>query len=56
VNNITYAAFGDVMSYWSFFPAESGWGRIPVWGFAAVDASNVDGLVAGERVYGYFPM
>ncbi|MCJ7439626.1 MAG: DUF2855 family protein [Acidimicrobiia bacterium] len=60
-NNITYAAFGDIMSYWSFFPAEPGWGRIPVWGFATVDASNieasgVDGLVPGERVYGYFPM
>jgi hypothetical protein len=60
-NNITYAAFGDVMSYWSFFPAEPGWGRIPVWGFATVDASNVeesnvDGLAPGERIYGYFPM
>jgi len=55
-NNITYAAFGDIMSYWGFFPAEPGWGRIPVWGFATVDASNVEGLVSGERVYGYFPM
>ena len=55
-NNITYAAFGDIMSYWGFFPAEPGWGRIPVWGFATVDASGVEGLVPGERVYGYFPM
>jgi len=30
-NNITYATFGEAMSYWSFFPAEAGWGRIPVW-------------------------
>ena len=35
-NNITYAMFGQAMSYWSFFPAEEGWGRMPVWGFAEV--------------------
>ena len=55
-NNITYAAFGDLMSYWDFFPAEPGWGRIPVWGFATVEASGVEGLVPGERIYGYLPM
>lgn len=42
------------MSYWDFFPAEAGWGRIPVWGFADVAASEHDGLAAGRRVYGYF--
>ena len=26
-NNITYAVFGDGMSYWDFFPAPDGWGR-----------------------------
>jgi hypothetical protein len=56
-NNVTYAAFGDAMRYWDFFPAAGeGWGRVPVWGFADVEASNVDGIAAGERVYGYFPM
>ena len=25
-NNITYAAFGDQMSYWNFFPAAEGFG------------------------------
>lgn len=55
-NNITYGAFGDVMGYWNFFPAEDGWGRVPVWGFADVVASCVDALAVGERVYGYFPM
>lgn len=55
-NNVTYAAFGDAMQYWNFFPASDGWGRVPVWGFADVEASNVDGLAAGRRVYGYFPM
>ncbi|QCI69066.1 DUF2855 family protein [Phreatobacter stygius] len=55
-NNITYAAFGDQMSYWDFFPAAEGFGRIPVWGFADVVASGVEGLAVGERIYGYFPM
>jgi len=56
-NNVTYAAFGDGMRYWDFFPAaDDGWGRVPVWGFAVVETSNVDGIDAGERVYGYLPM
>lgn len=55
-NNITYAVFGDLMGYWQFFPTEPGWGRIPVWGFATVDASTVATLPVGERFYGYFPM
>ncbi len=55
-NNITYGAFGDVMGYWNFFPAEDGWGRVPVWGFADVAASRAEGIADGERVYGYFPM
>jgi NADPH:quinone reductase-like Zn-dependent oxidoreductase len=55
-NNITYGAFGDAMRYWHFFPAEDGWGRIPVWGFAEVLASRADGVRPGERVYGYLPM
>jgi hypothetical protein len=52
-NNITYAMFGEAMSYWSFFPAEEGWGRIPVWGFADVVESRQDALREGTRVYGY---
>ena len=36
-NNITYAAFGDAMQYWAFFPTgHDGWGYMPVWGFADV--------------------
>lgn len=55
-NNITYAAYGDVMRYWQFFPTgDTAWGHMPVWGFADVVASAVDGLVPGERFYGYFP-
>lgn len=54
-NNITYAMFGEGMSYWGFFPAPQGWGRMPVWGFAEVSDSRVDALQAGTRVYGYLP-
>ena len=56
-NNITYAAFGDAMNYWSFFPVtREGWGVIPVWGFGHVVQSLHPGVAVGERLYGYFPM
>jgi hypothetical protein len=54
-NNVTYAVMGDVMSYWKFFPAPDGWGRVPMWGFADVERSEADGLEAGTRLYGYLP-
>lgn len=54
-NNVTYAVFGEAMSYWDFFPAEDGWGRVPVWGFAEVERSEAEGVEAGTRVYGYLP-
>jgi hypothetical protein len=55
-NNVTYAVAGDMLSYWSFFPAETGWGRIPVWGFADIVRSRHDGVSEGERVFGYLPI
>lgn len=56
-NNITYAAFGDAMHYWDFFPSgEDGWGIIPVWGFGSVVQSEHADVALGERLYGYFPM
>ena len=56
-NNITYAAFGEAMKYWQFFPTgDAEWGCIPVWGFAEVVESRADGVLPGERLYGYFPM
>ncbi|MDP3612920.1 MAG: DUF2855 family protein, partial [Rubrivivax sp.] len=55
-NNITYAAFGEAMQYWQFFPAPvPAWGCLPVWGFAVVSESRAEGVEVGERVYGYFP-
>ena len=56
-NNITYAAFGEAMKYWEFFPSgDAAWGNIPVWGFAEVAESRAEGVAVGERCYGYFPM
>jgi hypothetical protein len=54
-NNVTYAVMGEAMSYWSFFPAADGWGRVPVWGFAEVERSEAEGVEAGTRIYGYLP-
>jgi uncharacterized protein DUF2855 len=54
-NNITYAVFGEAMSYWDFFPAEEGWGRVPVWGFAEVEDPGDTGLEKGTRIFGYLP-
>ena len=56
-NNVTYAAFGESMHYWDFFPSgDAASGCIPVWGFATVSASLHDGVPAGTRLYGYFPI
>ncbi len=55
-NNITYALLGDMLNYWAFFPADEGWGRIPVWGFGEVLRSQHEAIAEGERIYGYFPM
>ena len=54
-NNITYAVMGEAMNYWDFFPAEDGWARMPVWGYADVVESNAEGVPEGTRVYGYLP-
>ena len=59
-NNISYAAFGEAMNYWAFFPvsaeATTHWGRIPAWGFGTVVASLHSEVALGQRLYGYFPM
>jgi hypothetical protein len=44
------------MQYWQFFPApDPAWGCLPVWGFATVQESLVEGLAVGRRVWGYLP-
>ena len=58
-NNITYAAAGDMIGYWKFFPPfgekTEGWGVIPVWGFGEVIQSNHPEVPVGDRLFGYFP-
>ncbi len=56
-NNITYAAMGEMLEYWRFFPSgEPGWGIVPVWGFGTVTESLHPQVAVGERLYGYWPM
>jgi hypothetical protein len=55
-NNVTYAVVGERIGYWKFFPAEGGWGVVPVWGFADVVETKCADVKKGERLYGYFPM
>jgi Protein of unknown function (DUF2855) len=62
-NNVTYAVFGkpsglfgNDQGYWDFFAERDVPGRLPVWGFATVVESATDGISAGDRFYGYFPM
>jgi hypothetical protein len=62
-NNVTYAAAGDMLKYWAFFPIEpdqpggsTDRGLAPVWGFATVVASHNDEISVGERLYGFLPM
>lgn len=55
-NNLTYAAFGEAMKYWQFFPAaDPAWGCLPVWGFATVVESRAEAVAEGRRVYGCLP-
>jgi uncharacterized protein DUF2855 len=54
-NNISYAASGDALGYWGFFPAQEGWGRIPAMGWGEVIASAHPAIAVGERVWGFFP-
>ena len=56
-NNITYAAFGEAMKYWQFFPApDPAFGCLPTWGFATVAESRAEGLAPGRRIWGFLPL
>ncbi|MEN1728684.1 MAG: DUF2855 family protein [Pseudomonadota bacterium] len=56
INNVTYAAFGEALRYWDFFPTGvEGQGLLPVWGYADVVDSAVEGIESGQRYFGYFP-
>ena len=62
-NNVTYAVFGkpaglfgNDQGYWDFFAEKNEAGRLPVWGFATVLVSDIEGVAPGDRFYGYYPM
>lgn len=55
-NNISYAAAGDLLQYWDFFPGPERWGRIPAMGFGDVLASRHPEVEVGARCFGFFPM
>ncbi len=62
-NNVTYAVFGkpaglfgNDQGYWDFFADRDAPGRLPVWGFATVLMSDIEGVAPGDRFYGYYPM
>lgn len=55
-NNVSYALTGDMLAYWSFFPAEAGFGRVPAMGFADVIESRHPEVKVGERFFGFYPM
>lgn len=55
-NNVTYAAAAHLIPYFEFFPSpENGYGRLPVWGFGDVVASESDALEPGVRLFGIWP-
>lgn len=56
-NNVTLAVFGRSYRYWDFFPSgDPEWGRVPVWGYAEVEASAHPALSPGDGLYGFLPM
>jgi hypothetical protein len=55
-NNVTYALLGKAFRYWDFFPAPTGRGIVPLWGYGEVVASRTAGVSVGDRLYGYYPM
>lgn len=56
-NNLSYAAAGDFLGYWNFFPgADPAWGIVPAWGFATVVQSEHPEVTVGEEIFGFLPM
>jgi hypothetical protein len=55
-NNVSYAVSGDSIGYWGYYPAEEGWGKVPVWGCGDVIESACEEVPVGERLWGFFPM
>lgn len=64
-NNITYARMGSFAHWWDAFPVPSflsspyndsiKYGIVPVWGYAEVISSHIEGLKEGNIFYGFWP-
>jgi len=56
-NTLTYGLLGERLRYWDFFPsARPGWGCLPGWGTARVEASALSELPPGSRISGLLPI
>lgn len=55
-NTLTYAATGDSLGYWKYFPLPGGAGIVPTWGIARVVQSRCDILPEGGRWFGFLPL
>lgn len=55
-NVLTYARSGDALGFWQLFPAPGGWGCVPAWGHAVVEASTHADVQVGQRYFGLLPM
>jgi hypothetical protein len=54
--NVSYATLGERAGYLTTFPAPPGFGRVPAWGFAVVEASAHGDVAVGSRYFGLLPM
>ncbi|KAK4498421.1 hypothetical protein PRZ48_011079 [Zasmidium cellare] len=64
-NNLSYAHNGTVLKWWNAYPVSgslpapyndsSQYGIVPVWGYAQVLESKVDGLAPGKILFGFWP-
>lgn len=66
-NNVTYMVTGHQIGYWHYFdpkadgiemdgPDGTSMGRMPVWGYAVVTESRCEGIEAGRKIYGFWPV
>lgn len=63
-NNLTYANLGSILNWWSTWPVpkslpepyndEFQYGICPSWGYARVQATNVDGIAEDDLIWGYW--
>ena len=54
-NNVTYAASGDLLGYWQFYPtAEDAWGKVTVWGLPRSLTAKYPALAWGSGCMAFF--